>query len=632
MRTLDRRAVAYALALCLPYVQAGPVPQHGAPHPLHAVAESSRMASAPACAHSWLAPVAAFLRHLDIPRHTRHVFLRHLRRALSSFNSSAIPSAAVSTVHPIIGIARIDPLTLSYTVPPDFVVLRQHFNAGFIVLSYCIALVGSLCTLELLVRRTTNAGWRNQVLLVAAGMTFGSVSTFAMHFIFNNSLSLTHPHSALGHTKLYLSYDAGYTVLSLVASCLAMTIAFFIMGTRPGDWDWLLPKARRRRAHRRPAQRVKGEEEYGKWKDAQKKALSLGGIRLGELVVRAGSVAKWSLMEGMNTTSGTTTVEGENGKWKTAMRKMSGKDADGAAGMGGKMERLDGQEPWTGENAVIRQDKKLQELEFRLGRSAVQLELEHRGMGANDQRTTHHQLSNASMADRPHLQIDVAHANSVRIEGSISSAGTVSSRLTDAGPGAGAQGQTVQATFAQYSFPASATSTTALRPAGAYAQRSTSFDVERTAPDAPDEPRGISPDRVERRRSSLPSAYTLTRRPSFDSHALSRITSEGDMEPRPANDRTETADTDVPFDLKKDDAYSPSLRQSGGSDGSASLGKKGKKHRIRFLSAHDGKWDAIDRFLGFDVVTWGDIVKIMMTGTLAGWGVAGMRQYSEVRG
>jgi hypothetical protein len=41
----------------------------------------------------------------------------------------------------------------AYTMPSQYTELRQTFNPGFIVLSYVIAVVGSFCTLELLLRR-----------------------------------------------------------------------------------------------------------------------------------------------------------------------------------------------------------------------------------------------------------------------------------------------------------------------------------------------------------------------------------------------------------------------------------------------------------------------------------------------
>nr|ODN98608.1 hypothetical protein L204_02572 [Cryptococcus depauperatus CBS 7855] len=139
----------------------------------------------------------------------------------------------------------------AFKLPGGYVRLDQHYKPGFIVLSYLIAFVGSLCTLELLIRRTTNSGWRNQALLAAAGICFGSVSTFAMHFVFNNALALHHSVHA-EYPEVYLAYGAGYTVLSLVVSCLVMTAAFFIMGTKCTG-----------------AGRGVGKDEYREWKSAQ---------------------------------------------------------------------------------------------------------------------------------------------------------------------------------------------------------------------------------------------------------------------------------------------------------------------------------------------------------------------------
>lgn len=53
---------------------------------------------------------------------------------------------------PVLALARYNAAGL-YRVPDGFLVLKQRFNAGYIVLSFVIAVVGSLCTLELLIRR-----------------------------------------------------------------------------------------------------------------------------------------------------------------------------------------------------------------------------------------------------------------------------------------------------------------------------------------------------------------------------------------------------------------------------------------------------------------------------------------------
>lgn len=121
-------------------------------------------------------------------------------------------------------------------IPADYIELEQSFSAGYVVLSFIVATIGSFCTLELLLRRTSNRGRSNVVLLVLAGFSFGAVATFSMHFIGNNALTLRHPPmDGMTYRPLTLAYDAGFTILSLVVSCLAMTLAFFVMGL---DTNW----------------------------------------------------------------------------------------------------------------------------------------------------------------------------------------------------------------------------------------------------------------------------------------------------------------------------------------------------------------------------------------------------------
>ncbi|KAK4702911.1 hypothetical protein P7C70_g3315, partial [Phenoliferia sp. Uapishka_3] len=131
-----------------------------------------------------------------------------------------------------------------------YIELIPVYNAGFIVLAYIIAVVGAWTTIELLLRRTGGAGYWNGLLLVAAGVAFGSTATFGMHFIGNQSVRLTYPTFADGRTApdpVRLSYDIGYTLLSLVVACLSMIIAFSLVGLRvtPRSWSWLrrAPKA-----------------------------------------------------------------------------------------------------------------------------------------------------------------------------------------------------------------------------------------------------------------------------------------------------------------------------------------------------------------------------------------------------
>ncbi|GAA5874518.1 hypothetical protein JCM16303_002891 [Sporobolomyces ruberrimus] len=112
-----------------------------------------------------------------------------------------------------------------------WVELVPVYSAGMIVLSWAVSVVGSWTTLEILLRRTGNAGMTNALLLLGAGIAFGSTATFGMHFVGNQALTLRLPPPWEGQ-GVPLSYSPGYTILSLVIACLAMTLAFSFIGLR----------------------------------------------------------------------------------------------------------------------------------------------------------------------------------------------------------------------------------------------------------------------------------------------------------------------------------------------------------------------------------------------------------------
>ncbi|GAN10483.1 hypothetical protein MAM1_0360c10024 [Mucor ambiguus] len=102
----------------------------------------------------------------------------------------------------------------------------QTYNGGIIFVSYLIAVIGALTTLELLQRRTHIRGYYNWFLLFAAACSMGGVGIWSMHFIGNNSLTIT-----LNNGDQYqLSYSAGFTFASLVVAILTMFLAFTFVG------------------------------------------------------------------------------------------------------------------------------------------------------------------------------------------------------------------------------------------------------------------------------------------------------------------------------------------------------------------------------------------------------------------
>ncbi|GAA5872140.1 hypothetical protein JCM3774_002281 [Rhodotorula dairenensis] len=113
----------------------------------------------------------------------------------------------------------------------DFVELRVHYTGVYIFLSYLVSFIGSWTTIEMLLKRTGSSGWWNILLLLGAGIAFGSTATFGMHFIGNQSVTLQFAPPWEG-TGVPLSYNAGFTILSLVVSCVSMILAFSFIGLR----------------------------------------------------------------------------------------------------------------------------------------------------------------------------------------------------------------------------------------------------------------------------------------------------------------------------------------------------------------------------------------------------------------
>ena len=65
----------------------------------------------------------------------------------------------------------------------QFIELTARYQGVYIFLAYVVSVVGAWTTLELLLKRTGGSGWYNVLLLVGAGLAFGSTATFGMHFV-----------------------------------------------------------------------------------------------------------------------------------------------------------------------------------------------------------------------------------------------------------------------------------------------------------------------------------------------------------------------------------------------------------------------------------------------------------------
>ncbi|KAG0633380.1 hypothetical protein HOY80DRAFT_630626 [Tuber brumale] len=105
----------------------------------------------------------------------------------------------------------------------------QRFAAGYIILSYFVSFLGSLSTLELLQRRTSQRGLHNWYLLLGSSVTMGGVAIWSMHFVGNRSIVI-YPDS-VETDKLQLAYSSTFTALSFFVPILVLFLAYLLIGT-----------------------------------------------------------------------------------------------------------------------------------------------------------------------------------------------------------------------------------------------------------------------------------------------------------------------------------------------------------------------------------------------------------------
>ena len=585
--TLNPKIVSFALGLCLPYVAlATPLPlsSHPEPDTLAARSGSSSLAAGLVKDASQLV-ARQWLRTGEDHGGTRGFD--------STSNTAPDGPPHIEVMFQLDGLLHM---------PANYVQLVPHFNGGFIVLSYAIAFVGSLCTLELLIRRTTNYGWRNQILLTSAGITFGAVSTFAMHFIFNNALSLHHPKQPKGYPYIHLAYDAGYTILSLVASCLAMTLAFYIMGTRLRDW-WCMPGAR---IHRRDGAKGRRESQVSSTTRKEKKAGMFESRRstFNNIMERAGSVAKWSMVQA-------TPPEAERKSKKSWRNSGSGSGKKGAKGDRSSWQRSLGDNGESCEDIIGETgDTKLDELGSRTSVSTVGMAWE----------------------PRVELQDDNLHPDAL---------------LSHMGPKASTESLEEGGIFTSgYGFPPRDTSNQ--DDFGPAASSSRPIDTRASFSTMPVVQEATSLESESPRRGSLP--VVSPNRLGYRAGALSRISSlpEIEVESTTSNSAMSTpkaSRTARTIDLTQTvtpPANAPNRRHLQPPllpvRSSSSLTRKVEPRSsslfpdLETTNEHGSqrsrqpKWNKLEQFLGFDVVTLPEIIKIVVTGILAGCGVAAMRE------
>ncbi|VUC25488.1 unnamed protein product [Clonostachys rosea] len=105
-------------------------------------------------------------------------------------------------------------------------IVPQRFNAGFVVLSYIVSLIGAGSTLELINRRTGSKGLFNNVLLGGAAVTMGGVAIWSMHFVGNKAVYFGN-----GEPEIQVGFSPVFTVVSFFVPILVLLVAFLAIGT-----------------------------------------------------------------------------------------------------------------------------------------------------------------------------------------------------------------------------------------------------------------------------------------------------------------------------------------------------------------------------------------------------------------
>ncbi|KAL5610940.1 hypothetical protein FOBRF1_007057 [Fusarium oxysporum] len=112
-------------------------------------------------------------------------------------------------------------------------IVPQSYNAGFVVLSYIVSMVGAGSSLELISRRTGFRGLFNHLLLASSAVTMGGVAIWCMHFIGNRAI-----HLANGEPEMQVAYSKGFTALSFFVPILVLLSAFLAIGTNNAISWW----------------------------------------------------------------------------------------------------------------------------------------------------------------------------------------------------------------------------------------------------------------------------------------------------------------------------------------------------------------------------------------------------------
>jgi hypothetical protein len=488
-----------------------------------------------------------------------------------------------------------------------------------------------------------------------------------MHFIGNNSLSLHHPDEALyDFPALTLAYAAGWTVLSLVVSCGCMIGAFFVMGLEVGWGGWvgaLFRFGRRGGKDEEDGSDLTGREEdvmdlseYALKKDLTKS--SSGGSKktkeikklkiraeFGNLVDRLEHALRWTMIDFNPDGSGESRSERRRRELQEERAKNKAIDWERTEGPDTEIEgegkdvkiirvKTEPSDPVASgyDNEVLEGDDILPSPE---AERPKQPEIDFKRdtyTGSRDRRRSIPTIRNKNTFSQPPLA-----------QGIHTHTPTMGSTIFN--PAFSFPGPSLSPTDTYNDTPITPSSTGLSLypppPSGSISARRASLPLNSSGHTEPMLLAGQKLDRIQ----SLPEPEPedLRSKPLFDTANRNQRETAARIEEGIRRASVASAfGQQNGFDIQGDTSTTNLYRSTEGAELSErqelteSMGvsedrRQGMLHRARrrrrsYDLASGSRLDRLKSLLGYDTVTSREIIKILVAGTICGWGIAGMRE------
>ncbi|CZT44145.1 uncharacterized protein RSE6_04275 [Rhynchosporium secalis] len=109
-------------------------------------------------------------------------------------------------------------------------IVSKTYKAGYVFLSYSVSCLGAFTTLEIMKRRAASNGSYNNLLLLAASLSMGGITTWCMHFIGDCAIVL-----GKGQPEIQWTIAPGLTIVSFFVPVIIQLIALLVAGSNEGS-------------------------------------------------------------------------------------------------------------------------------------------------------------------------------------------------------------------------------------------------------------------------------------------------------------------------------------------------------------------------------------------------------------